>query len=167
LRRWALPIGVAAALVAAAFMFRGRSRLPETPDATVSAFFEAAKAGDDDAYLRLTTGQLRTSLENTRTQLGAAAFRESLRRTAAGIKGTATSAGSDAPPGQVTVDVEIVFADRNERQRMFLAPQGAGWLIDAITTADMLKPSVPYGTPVFEDRPATPAGSRQSAAGDE
>jgi hypothetical protein len=166
-KRWALPIGVAAALAVAAFALRGRSRQPETADGTVSAFFAAAKAGDDDAYVRLTSGQLRATLENTRSQLGAAAFRESLRQTAAGIKGLATTAGSDAPPGQTAVEVDIVFADRNERQRMFLAPLGAGWTIDAITAADMRKPSVPYGTPVFDEASGPPkAEGGQRAAED-
>lgn len=153
MKKWALHAGVVAALVAIALLLRSRDRLPETPEAAVSAFFDAAGRGDDAGYLRLVSGPLRTSLEDARSQLGAEGFRESLRRTSAGLKGVAASRGADAPPGQVVVEVELVFADRIERQRMGLAEKGTGWAIQSITTTSMIKPAVPYGTPVFDERP--------------
>ena len=58
---------------------------------------------------------------------------------------------SDAPDGAVALDVDIVFADRNENQRILLAPKGNGRVIVSIDAALMSKPPVPYGTPVFED----------------
>ena len=76
-----VQIAVIAAIVAAAFWFRTRDRLPETPEATVNAFFDTAARGDDAAYLRLVTGSLRTTLESSRSQLGPAAFRDSIRRS--------------------------------------------------------------------------------------
>ena len=151
MKKWALRAGVVAARVALALLLRGRDRLPETPEAAVAAFYDAAGCGDDAGYLRLVSGPLRTSLEDARSQLGAEAFRESLRRTTSGLKGVATSRGSDAPPGQVVVEVELVFADRIERQRMGLAETGAGWAIQSLTTTSMITPAVPYGTPVFEE----------------
>ena len=51
---------------------------------------------------------------------------------------------------QGRTDVEIVFADRNERQRMLLVPERGGWAIASLEQAQMLKPPIPYGTPVFE-----------------
>ena len=151
MRNWTVRIVVVAALVAAAFVFRGRARPGETPEATVSAFFDAAESGDDEMYLRLTSGRLRNSLEGTRSQLGVDAFRESLRQSAAKIKGLAFTRNDTAPPGPIALDVEIVFADRNERQKMLLSPQRNGWTIHSIEAAQMVKPAIPYGTPVSAD----------------
>lgn len=157
MKKWSLRIAVLVALVAAAFLLRARHRLPDTPKAAVSAFFDAAARGDDRAYLRLASGELRNSLENTKAQLGTPKFQESLRRSAAGIKGLAVTRTGGAPADFVAVDVEIVFADRNERQRMLLAPQGSGWTIASIEAAERVEPPIPYGTPVFEQPAAEKA----------
>ena len=145
-----LQILVIVLVIAAALVLRSRGRLPETPEKTVTELFVAAGEGDDRAYLRLLTGELRDSLENVRSQSGVDAFRESLRRSAEGIKGLAVSRADDAPGDLVALDVEIIFADRNERQRMLLVLQRGGWAITDIQQAQMLKPPIPYGTPVFE-----------------
>ena len=146
-----LQILVIVALIALALAIRQRNRLPATPEAAVTEFFDAAGKGDDKAYLRLTAGRLRESLQNTRSQLGVEAFRRDLERTARGIKGLAVTRSGDAPSDFVALDVEIVFADRNERQRMLLENKGNGWAIAEIQAAEMVKPPIPYGTPVFED----------------
>ncbi len=96
-------------------------------------------------------GELRRSLKQARLQQGVEAFRESLKRSASGIKGLAVSRGDDAPDGVVAIDVEIVYADRNERQKMLLVQQGNGWVITSIETATVIEPSIPYGTPVFQE----------------
>lgn len=116
-------------------------------------FFDAAARGDDQDYLRLTSGQFRESLLSARSDLGAEAFRDNLRSSAAGIKGLAKSRTTDASLADavVAIDVELVFVDRNERQRMLLVPQGNGWVITFIEPARVVEPSLPYGTPVFEE----------------
>lgn len=148
-------VALAVALVAAALIFRsGQQSLPATPEDTVTALFDAAGRGDDQGYLSLTTGALRTSLENTRSELGVAAFRARLRQSAAGVKGLATRRGPPTADGGLTLHVELVYADRNERQQMTLVEQSAGWTITAMGTSDAAKPVIPYGTPVFEETPA-------------
>jgi hypothetical protein len=155
MNRRALQAVVVAILVAVAFALRGRGPVPQTPMATpeaaVNALFDAAGRGDDEAYLRLVAGDLRKSLLDTRAQLGARKFRENLKRSAAGVKGIAVTRRQDAPPGLVALDVELVFADRNERQRVLLARKGNGWVITALGPAEASKPAIPYGTPVFEE----------------
>ncbi len=149
MKKRALQLVVVLGLVALAFVLRSRGSLPGTPEDAVSAFFDAAGNGDDDAYLRLVDGELRESLEHTRAQLGAQAFRRSLERSSHGIKGLAVTRSGNAPPGLVALNVEIVFTDRNERQRMLLLQKRTGWVITSIEGATMVKPSIPYGTPVF------------------
>jgi hypothetical protein len=166
-KKRALQIAVVLGLVGAAFAFRNRGRFAETPQspgasravqphdaakAAVFDLFDAAQRGDVDAYLRLTSGELRDSLEDTRAQVGTEAFRDGLRRSASAVKGLAVTRAASAPPGLVALDVEMVFADRNERQKMLLAQRGRnGWVIASIEAARFVKPPIPYGTPVFEE----------------
>lgn len=181
MRNWGLKIVVLACLVATAFWLRERGPAPpapQPPDAaapptkpdwseasrTVNALFQAAGDGDDEAYLALLDGQLRRSLEQTRTDIGVDEFRKNLRRTSAGVKGVAVTPGVADSPGELVLNVEIVFADRNENQKMRLVRKGNGWLIASIDQSEMIKPVVPYGTPVFEEPPQPKAESQKPAA---
>jgi len=171
-RKWLPHVIVVAAVVAGAVLLRNREQRPDTPEATVSALFDAAGQGDDEKYLRLLGGPLRRSLEQTRKELGPAAFRENLRRSNTGIKGLAVTRASDAAGDTVALNMELVFADRVERQRVVLVPERGGWAITSIATAAHQKPAVPYGTPVFEEpavpgklAPTAPAGSQQRQPG--
>jgi hypothetical protein len=156
-----LAAALLAALVGAAILLRGGGRLPGTPEQTVSEFFDAADRGDGAAYLRLTTGRLRQTLQRTRDELGGEAFAEDLKRNAADIKGLAVSPSDRAPLAGVALEVDIVFADRNEQQRMVLVEERGGWAIEQIETASTVKPSIPYGTPVFEEPPGDAGGEER------
>lgn len=173
MRERVLQILLVVALVVAAFMLRARdirnpqtSEAPKTatapeapkpsggrqpPEAVVNAFFDAASRGDAAAYLALVAGDLERSLRNTRAQVGAEAFRKDLQRSTLGIKGMAITRGGDVAPGLVALDVELVFEDRNERQRILLAPKGRSWVITSFGQAEVVKPAIPYGTPVYEE----------------
>jgi hypothetical protein len=181
-KKW-LPQALLVMLLAVlALLLRGRDRLPETPEKTVTEFFTAAGEGDDRAYLRLVTGELRESLEHARSQEGAEAFRQGLRRSTAGLKGHATSRLGDARPfgggseishrwdGPVALEVTLIFPDRHEIQTMRFEPTGGGWAIAAIEQARMVKPPIPYCTPVSgepvakkpegQPKPSTPSNTR-------
>jgi len=157
-------VAVAVLLVAAGLALRNRDRAAATPEAAINAWFDAAARGDDKACLALVAGTLRASLEETRTQLGAEAFRKSLQVSMAGIKGFAVTAAGGATTDAAAFDVDLVFADRNERQRMLLAPQGGAWAITSISKADARKPAIPYGTPVFEEGTPTPPPAAQPSS---
>lgn len=159
-------VGLAAILVAAALALRevensgagpaggaGADSPSQTPEDVINRLFDTAAAGDDRAYLRLVGGELRKSLQRKRQQLGAEAFRKSLRRTIDGVMGLALVRSDQAPPGCVAMDVTITFVDRNENQRMLLTMEEDRWLITSISAATMSKPPIPYGTPVFGDPP--------------
>jgi hypothetical protein len=150
-RKRAVQAACLAGVVVLAILLRGRKReLPATPEAAVNAMFDAAKAGDDEAYLALTGGELERRLRAARSQAGAEAFRRDLRLSAKGVVGLAISRAGDAPSPGVALVVEIVFRDRNERQRYLAAPVDGGWQITAVSVAATTRPSIPYGTPVSE-----------------
>ncbi len=150
MRTWAVRIAVGVAVVAAALLLR-RDSLPESPEQAVADLFDAAGRGDDAGYLRVLGGDLSASVRQTRSQLGTEAFRENLRRSAAGIKGIAVSRVATLESDAVALDVEIVFTGRNERQRVLCEPTGRGWAITEMAAAEMEKPAIAYGTPVFDE----------------
>jgi hypothetical protein len=150
MKRVAIPTLLALALLAVALMLRGKGRLPATPENAVNALFQAAQQGDAAAYLAIMRGTLRASFAATKSQLGGEAFAKSLRESVAGIKGIAIARASEISPDEAEVEVELVFADRNERQRFGLVRQNGGWLIDRIDKADPFKPPIPYGASVFD-----------------
>jgi len=140
--------------MAVAMALRGKGRLPDTPEGAVKAFFAAAQDGDADAYLSLLSGSLKSSFEETQKQLGAARFGDSLRSSVTRLKGFAVSRSGETADDRVALDVELVFADRSERQRFGLVRHGRGWAIATIEGAVVEKSSAPYGAPVFDFTPA-------------
>ena len=159
MKKWILHLGLIAVLVAVAFLLRGGDQLPQEPEGTIAAFFDAARDGNMGAYLRLTTGDLRKSLDQLRKQQGAETFQANLRRTNDGIVGQAVRPLPGAPSGTADYEVELVFTDRNEVQRFRLEQVGSGWAIASIETARVYQPEIPYGTPVFAE-PEEPRGER-------
>ncbi len=160
----ALKAAVAAALVALALSLRQRDvAAPATPQEALGRFLDAAKAGDIDACLALTTGPLRRSLESTRAQLGDRRFRRSLRLQAEGVKAHAIIPEPQDDPDVAVCALELVFADRNERQRVRLRRVGSGWAVEEMSESRTIKPPIPYGTPVFQ---APPARAQRSSRGE-
>ncbi len=138
------------ALASVALLLRGKGRLPPTPEDAVNLFFQSAQRGDSTACLATMTGTLRSSFESTQSQIGAEAFAASLRESVAGMKGIAVSPVGESSPDRAEVDVELVFSDRNQRQRFVLLRQGGGWLVAQINKADTAKPPIPFGAQVFD-----------------
>ena len=150
MKQIAVPTMLVLALAAVALLLRGKGRLPPTPEDAVNVLFQAAQRGDAPAYLATLTGTLRSSFESTQSQIGAEAFAASLRESVAGMKGLAVSPAGEPSPDRAELDVELVFSDRNQRQRFVLLRQGGGWLVARIDKADTVKPPIPYGAPVFD-----------------
>ena len=155
MKEHALKALVVVVLIAGAFALRGREKMgAQTPEAAVSAFFDAAAKGQDEAYLAATTGAMRKSLESTRSQLGVKRFRESIKKTTQGVKAYAFIPREGAEDDVALLDVEIVFVDRKEVQRVRVRRTGSAWAIAEMSQAETVKPLIPYGTPVFPDLPA-------------
>ena len=148
-----LAVLLAAALVVVAFALRGQKQVsrPAKPEDTVAAFFDAATGGDVETYLGLTAGALRRSLDRTRAELGDKRFRANIMKTVAEVKGQALMPGAGAPEGFAALDMEFVFGDRKELQRLLLQNTDTGWAIVEMSEAQTVKPIIPYGTPVFEE----------------
>jgi hypothetical protein len=161
-----VAVAVVIGLAITAVWFRHRDTLPETPSAAIAALFDAADQGDGNAYLRVTGGQLRRSLEQARAEMGESGFRDHLRRSVDDIKGLAILGDAEGSEDEKVLVIELVFVDRIEQQRVAFARRRDGWLITSMEMASLVKPPIPYRTPVFEE-PLPDAGRGNADEQDE
>lgn len=151
MNRIAGRVALIAAMIVLACWLRNRSASgAASPESAAQAWYDAAARGDDRAYLAAAGGDLRARLETARREQGAESFRRGLRDTLAGLRGLAVSRADSAGGGATAVEAELVFAGRNERQRLVLERNGAGWIVVGVSASQGARPPVAYGAPVNE-----------------
>ena len=121
-------------------------RAAQTPQDTIYAMLDAARAGDVKKYLACHTGELERSLERARSE--SADFAKYLRDSNAAVKGIAVAEPQPLSDREVKARVEYVYQDRNEVQFVYLEKTPGGWKIDRVDSSERVKTLVPYGTPV-------------------
>jgi len=134
------------------------------PIETVWGMYNASLRGDIDGYLDCFTPESRQPIQATIESMGEEAFREYLRNKAAGIMGISIYDPAEerqgnpgewmpddqADQGVISLPVEIVYKERNERQIFHLKRLGAGWRIIAASPPVFTPQPIPYGTNVNE-----------------
>ncbi len=121
---------------------------PATPQDSVYAMLDAARAGNVAAYLDSYAGSMRKDLEQSVRETGAEGFTRYLRDSNAAVKGIAVSDPQSLSEREVSVKVEYVYQDRNEAQTMYLENNAGKWQITRVDGAARVKTLIPYGTPV-------------------
>ena len=124
------------------------SKPAPVPQDAIYAMLDAARKADAEAYVACYTGQMRSTLEGSVRESGAAAFARYLRDTNAAVKGVAVNEPEKLTDREVKLRLEYVYQDRNEAQTVYLEKVGAEWKIARIDGAERVKTLVPYGTPV-------------------
>ena len=121
-------------------------RAEATPEDTIYAMLDAARAGDVKKYLASYTGQMEQSLKQTVSE--SADFSKYLKYSNAAIKGIAMQEPQALSDREVKARVEYIYQDRNEAQFMYLEKTPGGWKIARVDSAERVKTLIPYGTPV-------------------
>ena len=119
-------------------------RAPADPEDGVYAMFDAARAGDAQAYLDCFSGPLREQLAATAKE--DAKFKEYLIRQNSAVQGMAVTVTDRPNADEARVRLEYVYSDHNEVQNVHLKRVGARWKIINIDGAQPVHPLVPYGT---------------------
>ncbi len=131
---------------------RGGARLTARPTAApqdaIYQMLDAARTGNVPGYLARYTGQMRSALNQTIAEKGAAGFRSYLQSSNAEIKGLAVFEPKAVSDNEVALRVEYVYRDRNEAQIFYLVKAEGAWKIARVDNAERVKTLVPYGTPV-------------------
>ncbi|MGA1794621.1 MAG: hypothetical protein ACMUIL_02075 [bacterium] len=134
------------------------------PIETVWGMYNASLRGDIDGYLNCFTPESRQPIQATLESMGEEAFKEYLRNKAAGIMGISIytpaeeelgNPGEWLPDdreneGMISLPVEIVYKERNERQVFRLKRLGEGWRIVSASSPVFTPQPIPYGTNVNE-----------------
>ena len=132
----------------AAGIWRRQPAIEASPKDPIYAMLDAARAGDDKAYLAQYTGAMAGQLKRAIEEKTAAGFQTYLKSSNGEIKGVAISEPQSTSDSEASVRVEYIYQDRNEVQTIFVEKTGVGWKIARVDSAERVKTLVPYGTPV-------------------
>lgn len=117
-------------------------------EAAVASLLRAERAGDVPAYQAHLAD---AALREFEARLGispAAQIAAELRSGLADLKGHATFDLSRSAPDAAAVGLELIFADRNERQQLELRRIDGVWKVTRRTLSERHTPEIPYGAPV-------------------
>jgi hypothetical protein len=123
---------------------------PPSPEDGVYAMFDAARAGDAQAYLDCFSGPLRDQLAATAREDAAAKFKAYLINQNSSVQGMAVTVTDRPNADEARARLEYVYGDHNEVQDLRLKREGARWKIIDMSAAQPVQPLVPYGTKATE-----------------
>jgi hypothetical protein len=118
-------------------------RGPANPEDGIYAMFDAASAGDTQAYLDCFFGPLRAQIAAAAKE--EAKFKEYLIRQNSTVQGMAVTVTDRPNADEARVRVEYVYRDHNEVQNVHLKREGTRWKIFNMDGAQPVQPLVPYG----------------------
>ncbi len=121
-------------------------RAPSSPEDGIYAMFDAARAGDAQAYLDCFSGPLRDQLAATAREDASAKFKSYLLSQNSKVQGMAVTITDRPNPDEARVRLEYVYSDHNEIQNIRLRKEGSRWKIVDMDSAQPEQPVVPYGT---------------------
>lgn len=136
------------------FAYRQRRSAPppeqDTPESAIWRMLDASRDGDPERYLRCYAGEMERQLRQNLKDMGEARFREYLRNHQREVKGIAVSPPQMSGNEEARINVEYVYADRNETQQVMVRRAGRQWRIFRVDGSERIKTLVPYGAPVTE-----------------
>lgn len=116
------------------------------PEDEIYAMFDAARAGNTQAYLDCFSGPLHDQLAATAREDSAAKFKAYLMGQNSAVQGMAVTITDRLSPDEARLRVEYVYTDHNEIQNVHLKKQGTRWKIINMDVVQPVQPVLPYGT---------------------
>jgi hypothetical protein len=129
---------------------RSFSAKSESPEESVYAMLDAARAGDTKTYLDFFSSPVRDQLQQVIKENSEPKFSEYLKAQNTAFQSVAVSLADRASESEVTARVEYVYANRNEVQSLSLRKEDSRWRIFKIAGADQIKTLVPFGSAVTD-----------------
>jgi len=124
----------------------GAGAVISSPEEGVYAMFDAARAGNAQAYFECFSGPLRDQVAATAKEDSAPEFKAYLMRQNSAVQGMAVTITERPSADEVRARVEYVYSDHNEVQNVRLRREGAHWKVISIGAAQAVTPLVLYGT---------------------
>ena len=121
-------------------------RAASNPEDGIYAMFDAARAGDAQAYLDCFSGPLREQVAAAAKEDSTAQFRAYLLSQNSAVQGMAITETSRPGPEEALLRVEYVYSDHNEVQNVHMQKENGRWKITNIDETQPAQPLVPFGT---------------------
>ena len=150
IRRWTTLLGALLAWMLCLAGCGGKAEPGSAAADCIHNMLRYSREGRTAEYLDCFEPKLRAKLEGERDAMKAGEFADYLRRRAQPVRGFACSDETVLDENTNRIKVEWVFEDRNEIQLFSLKRIDGVWKIADMTEAQYKKPSVPYGTKVFD-----------------
>jgi hypothetical protein len=141
---WRVPAGVTS-------LFSHARPSTPTPEDTVYAMLDAARAGNTAVYVDTFSGPLQQQIQQVIRENGKAQFTTYLNSQSSGFQSVALSITDQPSDQEAKLRVEYVYANRNEVQTFHLKKSAGAWKIIGISGTDQIKTLIPYGTAVTDD----------------
>lgn len=123
-------------------------RAAESPEDSIYAMLDAARAGDTQAYLDSFSTPMREQLVQIIKENSAPKFAEYLKAQNTSFQSVAITVADRPSDAEVQARVEYVYANRNEVQNLYLKKESSRWRICSVAGANQIKTLVPFGTTV-------------------
>jgi hypothetical protein len=127
---------------------RFSSKPSDSPEDSIYAMLDAARAGNTKAYLDSFSNPVREQLFEVIKENSEPKFVEYLKSQNTVFQSVAVSVSDRPSDSEVQARVEYVYANRNEVQSMYLRKEASRWRIYKIEGADQIKTLVPLGSSV-------------------
>ena len=118
------------------------------PQDPVYETLDAVREGDLPKYIAAHTGAMLTALQRAIREIGEARLLQSLKERNAPLKGIAVLEPVPLSDREIKLQVEYVYADRNEIQIYYLEKSADRWKIARVDGTQRIETLIPYGTPV-------------------
>jgi hypothetical protein len=119
-----------------------------SPEDSIYAMLDAARAGDTKTYLDLFASPMRDQLLQVVKENSETKFADYLKSQNTAFQSVAVSIADRTGDSEVLARVEYVYTDRNEVQNLYLRKETSGWRIFKIAGSDQIKTLVPFGSSV-------------------
>jgi hypothetical protein len=121
-----------------------------TPQDAVYGMLDAARAGNTSVYVDAFSGPLQQQVQQVVREGGKAQFASYLTRQSASFQSVALSVTDQPSDVEARVRVEYVYVNRNEVQVFHLRKLGSRWKIVGVSSTDLTKTLIPWGTAVTD-----------------
>lgn len=125
---------------------RFSSRPAASPEDSIYAMLDAARAGDTKAYLDSFATPMREQLLQVVKENSEPRFADYLKSQNTAFQSVAVSIADRPSDSEVQARIEYVYTDRNEVQDFYLRKDNSRWRIFKIAGSDQIKTLVPFGS---------------------
>jgi hypothetical protein len=132
-------------------LFPRQQQSSKSPQDAVYGMLDAARAGNTSDYVDTFSGPLQQQVQQVLKEGGKAQFASYLTRQSASFQSVALSVTEQPSDAEARVRVEYVYVNRNEVQVFHLRKIGSRWKVVGISSTDITKTLIPWGTAVTDD----------------